>query len=63
MNNIKTYEKMTDELYANDDRSEYVDTTNEPEFLAIRIAALKQQRQTIDKEIEGMEKLIDRAYA
>jgi hypothetical protein len=59
MEDEKTYEMMTDELFANGDRSEFTDTTNEPEFLIMKITALKQQRQIIDLEIKGMEQLLN----
>ncbi|MDR3355377.1 MAG: hypothetical protein LBO21_10080 [Synergistaceae bacterium] len=59
MKNENIYEIMTDELFTNGDRSEFADTTNEREFLAMKIAALKQQRQIIDLEIKGMEQLLD----
>ncbi|MDR2137723.1 MAG: hypothetical protein LBO68_05475 [Synergistaceae bacterium] len=58
MKDEKIYEMITDELFTNDDRSEFVDTTNEREFFAMKIAALKQQRRIIDLEIKDMEQLL-----
>lgn len=52
------YERMADELAADSDRSGYSDTTNEPEFLLVKIAALKKQRELIDKQIDGIEQLV-----
>jgi hypothetical protein len=52
------YEQMADELAADLGRSGYSDTTNEPEFLLVKIAALKKQRELIDKQIDGIEQLV-----
>jgi hypothetical protein len=59
----KKYEQMTDELAEDLDRSSYADTTNEPEFLLMKVAALKKQREIIDKQIDGIEQLVHLASA
>jgi hypothetical protein len=57
------YEQMADELAADLSRSGYSDTTNEPEFLLVKVAALKRQRELIDKQIDGIEQLVHLASA
>ena len=63
MKDNETYEMMADRLSTDLDRSNYVDTTNEPEFLLMRVAALKQQRELIDRQIDGIEQVVRLASA
>ncbi|MDR1183182.1 MAG: hypothetical protein LBK67_00110 [Coriobacteriales bacterium] len=48
---FETYERMADELPEDDERSRYVDTTNEPEFLLMKIAAFLSNRISIFRSL------------
>jgi len=61
MTDIERYEQMSDELAENTSRHDYVDTTNDPEFLQIKKAALQKQKALIDKQIDGIDQLINLA--
>jgi hypothetical protein len=58
---LRRYELLADELASSTNRSGFVDTTNESEFLLIKVAALKKQRESLDKQIDGIEQLVQLA--